>query len=347
MLKRLSWLAAASLGLAIVGCGNKDRGGEQTNNAPATSTTTGGAAPGEKMTIAVIPKGSTHEFWKHVHAGANEAGTELGVEIMFNGPEKEDDKESQIRMVENMVNKGVKGIVLAPLDDQALVHPVEEAIKAGIPVLIIDSGLKTDQTVSFVATDNEAGGHMAAQEMIKLLNGKGKVIVLRYQAGSASTDAREKGFIDEIKASAPGITIVSDTQFAGPTRETAEKASENLLASYRKADGSLDLDGIYTPNESSTFGMMKVLEGNKWAGKVKFIGFDAAPELIVGLQQDEINGLVVQNPGRMGHDGVKTLVEYIKGNKNVEKRIDTGATMVTKENITQPDVVKLLSSPKE
>lgn len=348
MLKRIGWLAALGLGFTVLGCGNKDNAGEnQANNAPATSTATTGGNAGEKMTIAVIPKGSTHEFWKHVHAGANEAGTELGVEIMFNGPEKEDDKESQIRMVENMVNKGVKGIVLAPLDDQALVHPVEEATKAGIPVLIIDSGLKTDKYVSFVATDNEAGGHMAGKRMIELLGGKGKIVVLRYQAGSASTDAREKGFIDEIKASAPGITIVSDNQFAGATRETAEKASENLLASYRKQDGSLDLDGIYTPNESSTFGMMKVLEANKWAGKVKFVGFDAAPELIEGLQKDEIMGLVVQNPERMGHDGVKTLVEFIKGNKNVEKRIDTGATMVTKDNLNQPDVQKLLAAPKE
>lgn len=345
MLKRIGWLSALSLSIALVGCGKEDTAGDgQSNNTPAVTT---GSTQSDKMTIAVIPKGSTHEFWKHVHAGANEAASELGVEVIFNGPEKEDDKESQIKMIETMVSKGVKGIVLAPLDDQALVKPVEEAIKQGIPVLIIDSGLKTDQYVSFVATDNEAGGHMAGKEMVKLLNGKGRIVVLRYMAGSASTDAREKGFIDEIKNTAPEITIVSENQFAGATRETAEKASENLLAAYRKADGSLDLDGIYTPNESSTFGMMKVLEGNKWAGKVKFVGFDAAPELITGLEQGEINGLVVQNPARMGHDGVKTLVEFIKGNKNVEKRIDTGASMVTKENLTQPDVQKLLAAPKE
>ena len=342
-------LVASAIGFAIAGCSSGGDNSTSTTggtNPSASATTTSGGGGGS-MDIAVIPKGSTHDYWKHVHAGADEAGKELGVNIIFSGPEKEDDKESQIKMVENMVNKGVKGIVLAPLDDQALARPIEEAVKQGIPVVVIDSGVKTDAYVSMVATDNYKGGQIDADEMIRLLNGKGTIVVLRYQAGSASTDAREKGFEDEVKSKAPGIKIADDTQYAGATRETAEKASENLLARFRKPDGSLGLDGIYTPNESSTFGMMKVLEQNKWAGKVKFVGFDAAPELIDGLNKGEIDALVVQNPEKMGHDGVKILVDYIKGNKNVPKNEDTGATLVTKANLAQPDVAKLVAAPSE
>lgn len=335
----------AALGLIMAGCGNKDTASTESTGSTGTTGSTTNSTGGD-MQIAVIPKGSTHDYWKHVHQGANEAAKELGVTINFQGPEKEDDKESQIRMVETMISKGVKGIVLAPLDDQALAEPVANAKKAGIPVVIIDSGLKSEDFISFVSTDNEKGGHMAGAEMIKQLGGKGRIAVLRYAAGSASTDAREKGFIDEIKT-APGIQIVSMDQYAGSTRETAAKASENLLAAYRKPDGTLNLDGIYCPNESSTAGMLKVLENNQWAGKVKFVGFDAAPDLIEALNKGEIMALVVQNPERMGHDSVKTLVDYIKGNKDVAKMIDTGATLVTKENVGSADIAKLIEPAKE
>ncbi len=338
-------LIIAGLGLLVLGgCG--DKGGD-TANSGATPGASAGVNKGESMDIAVIPKGSTHDYWKHVKMGANDAGKELGVNIIFNGPEKEDDKQSQIAMMETMISKGVKGIVLAPLDYDALAQPIEDAVKQGIPVVIIDSGVKTDKYLAMVSTDNENGGKIDADEMIRLLGGKGNVAILRYQAGSASTDAREKGFLDEIKAKAPGIKIVSENQYAGATRETAAKASENLLASYRKADGSLNLDGIYTPNESSTYGMMTVLQQNHWAGKVKFVGFDAAPELIDGLKKGDINALVVQDPLRMGHDGVKVLVEYLRTKKEGPKMEDTGATLVTKENMDKPEVSKLITPATE
>ncbi len=343
----------AALGLTMAGCGSSDNTAATTGTTGTTgaaaSTTTGGAG-GEKMQIAVIPKGTTHDFWKHIHQGANEAASELGnVEINFQGPALENDKTSQINMVDTMISKGVKGIVLAPLDDKALVASVEKAAKANIPVVVIDSDVNTDKYVSFVATDNEKGGHMAGAEMIRLLGGKGRVAVLRYNAGSASTDKREKGFLDELAANGKGITIVSKDQYAGPTRESAAKGAENMLAKFVKPDGSADLDGIYCPNESSTAGMLKVLEGKQgWAGKVKFVGFDAAPDLLDALNKGEINALVVQNPEKMGHDGVKTVVDYINGkNKSPDKRIDTGAYLITKENVTKPDMAKLVAPAKE
>ena len=186
--------------------------------------------------IAVIPKGTTHEFWKSVHAGAEKAGQELGVEIIWKGPLKEDDREEQIKVVETFINMRVKGIVLAPLDDTALVPVVTDAIRAGIPVIAIDSSLKTDQIASFVATDNYRGGKLAGEHLAKLLGGKGKVVMLRYAEGSASTAEREQGFLDAIAAHKE-IEVVSANQYGGATTESAFKASENLLRRTRGRAG--------------------------------------------------------------------------------------------------------------
>src|SRR4051812_49380921 len=188
----------------------------------------------KKLTIAVIPKGTTHEFWKSIHAGSNKAAQELtaqgtDVEVIWKGPLREDDREQQIQVVEGFTTQGVSGLVLAPLDDRALVRPVEDAKRANVPTVIIDSGLQTDAIVSFVATDNRKGGSLAADRMGELLNGKGKVLVLRYAEGSASTTERETGFIETIKQKFPGIEFVSTDQYAGATRDTAKRASENLL----------------------------------------------------------------------------------------------------------------------
>ncbi|HEY0868318.1 MAG TPA: substrate-binding domain-containing protein [Fimbriimonas sp.] len=308
-----------------------------------------GVAGDKKLQIAVIPKGATHEFWKSVHEGAQKAADETGVQIVWKGPIKEDDRESQVKTVEDFINQKVDGIVLAPLDDTALRGPVEEAKRNEIPTVIIDSGLKDADYVSFVATDNYKGGQMAGAEMIKLMADLGKpkarIVMLRYQEGSASTMEREKGFLDMVK-NEPKIEVVSSNQYGGATTETAQKAGENLLAPLKKPDGSLDIDGIYTPNESTTFGMLRVLQDNNWAGKVKFIGFDASPKLIEGLTNGHINGLILQNPRKMGELGVKTIVDYLKGNKDVEKRIDTGATLITKENMDSTENKALLAPPK-
>lgn len=294
----------------------------------------------DKLTIAVIPKGTTHEFWKSVHAGAKAAAQELGVEIIWKGPQREDDREQQISVVDNFISMKVNGIVLAPLDDSALRTPVESAANAGIPVVIFDSDLKSDKYVSFVATDNYKGGQLAGKRMAELLSGSGRVVVLRYQEGSASTMNREQGFLDAIK-NYPDIQVVSDNQYGGATTETAYRASENLLAPLKGPGGKLTIDGIFTPNESTTFGMLRALQDAKLAGSVKFIGFDSSEKLVQALEADEIHGLVLQNPYKMGYEGVRTLVRYIRG-ESVEKKIDTGATLVTKENMAQPEVQQLL-----
>jgi len=291
-------------------------------------------------TIAVIPKGTTHEFWKSIHAGANKAAKEMGVQIIWKGPLKEDDREAQISVVEDFVTRGVSGIVLAPLDEVALRTPVADATRANIPVVIMDSGLKSEDYVSFVATDNYAGGKLGGQRLAELLGGKGKVLMLRYMEGSASTTAREQGFLDAM-AAIPGITVVSSNQYGGATTETSYKASENLLSPYKRPDGTLAIDGIFTPNESTAFGMLRALQDGGIAGKVRFVGFDSSIKLMEALRKREIDGLVLQNPVRMGYLAVKTMAQHLKGEK-VEKRIDTGVAMVTADNMDQPENKELL-----
>src|ERR1044072_833471 len=263
----------------------------------------------KKFTIAVIPKGTTHEFWKSIHAGSIKAANELTaqgteVEVIWKGPLREDDREQQIQVVEGFAAQGVSGIVLAPLDNHALVRPVSDAKRAGVPTVIIDSGLESDEFVSFVATNNRKGGSLAAERMGQLLNGKGKVLVLRYAEGSASTTEREAGFIDTIKQKYPEIELVSTDQYAGATRDTAKRASENLLNRFGD-----EVQGIFTPNESSTAGMLLALQDINKAGKVTFLGFDASDAFIEAMKKNQLHGIVVQNPMNMGYLGVKTMVE--------------------------------------
>ena len=296
--------------------------------------------------IAVIPKGTTHIFWKSIHAGAVKAAEELkaagvNVEIIWKGPLKEDDRESQIRVVEDFVTRGVSGIVLAPLDDAALRMPVKDAVDNGIPVVIIDSGLKRADYTSFIATDNYLGGKKGGERLAEILGGKGKVIMLRYQEGSASTMNREQGFLDILKEQYPEIEVVSANQYGGATTESAYQASENLLAPLRTADGGLTIDGIFCPNESTAFAMLRALEDSDLAGKVKYVGFDSSDRLVQGLRKGQIHGLVLQDPINMGYLGVKTIVAHLQGQK-VDKLIDTGSAVATPENMDDPKMKNLL-----
>lgn len=315
-------------------------GGEAGSEVPAG----GQAASGDRLTIAVIPKGTTHEFWKSIHAGAVKAARELqsegtSVQVIWKGPLREDDREQQVQVVEGFTAQGLDGLVLAPLDDRALVRPVEEAKQAGVPTVIIDSDLQTEDFVSFVATDNTKGGQLAADRMGELLGGKGNVLVLRLQEGSASTTQRENGFLERIRSKYPGIQVVSSDQYAGSTRETAKRASENLLNRF-----GADIHGIFTPNESTTDGMLLALQDVGKAGQVKLVGFDASPSMVAALRSGQIHGLVVQNPMRMGYLGVKTMVAHLKG-QPVERRIDTGVVIVTPDRVDAPEVQELLHPP--
>ncbi|MBA3440615.1 MAG: substrate-binding domain-containing protein [Pyrinomonadaceae bacterium] len=331
MRKLTSFLLTFSIVLLSLAC-------NQSGTPSSTSNTA------KKFTIAVIPKGSTHEHWKSVHAGALKAAQEFAaagteVEVIWKGPIREDDREQQIQTVEGFISQGISGIVLAPLDSRALVRPVDEARRANIPTVIFDSGLESKEIISYVSTDNEQGGRLAADRMGELLSGKGKVLLLRYQEGSASTEERERGFIEQLKTKYPNVEMISSDQYAGATRDTAKRASENLLNRFGN-----ELQGIFTPNESSTAGMLLALQDIDRAGKLIFVGFDKSAPFIEAMRAGQMHGFVVQNPINMGYLGVKTMVEHLQG-KPVEKQVDTGVELVTPENVDQPQMQALLHPP--
>lgn len=292
--------------------------------------------------IAVIPKGTTHSFWKSINAGAMKAANDykaqgVNVEVIWKGPLREDDREQQIQVVEGFISQNVNGIVLAPLDNKALVRPVEEAKRAGVPTVVMDSSLASDQITSFVATDNKKGGAMAAARLGEILGGKGKVIMLRYAEGSASTLDREEGFLQEMKTKYPNIELISTDQYAGATRDTAKRASENILQRFGN-----DVNGIFTSNESASTGMLLALQDINKAGKISFVGFDSTPQFIEAMKNNQMQGIVVQNPFSIGELSLKAMVDSLLG-KQVEKRIDTDVMLITPENMNTSEAQKLLN----
>ena len=295
--------------------------------------------PGEKkISIAVVPMGTSHVYWKAVEAGARQACKELGIDMTWKGPLKENDRAQQIAIVEQFVSENKSGIVIAPLDDTALKRPIDAAMAKKIPVVVIDSALKGEpgtDFVSFVATDNHAGGKMAAEELLKLLNGKGKVILIRGQEGTASTTAREEGFLEEIKKH-PEIQILLDNRYAGNTAAEAQTTVMNLMDKIRQADG------MFCPNEGTTFGTLLALRQAHLAGKIKLVGFDTSPALIEGVKKGEIMAVVAQHPKKMAYDGVKILVAKIRG-EEVPQKEDSGAVLITAENLNTPEIQELLA----
>ncbi len=295
-----------------------------------------------QLNIAVIPKGTTHIYWKSVEAGAKKAADELGVKVTFIGPQREDDRSQQIDLVTNQALQN-DAIVLAPLDAVALRESAKSVAEKGKPVVIIDSGLADSASfiTSYVATDNREGGRIAARRVAEVLAGKGKVAVLRYMQGSASTEQREEGFLEEIKKS-PGIEVVSAEQFAGATASQAQDVAANLLTRLAAGDG-LAIDGLFCSNQTSTYGMLQALRGKNLGGKVKFVGFDCDASFLDALKKGEMYGTILQDPLNMGYLGVKAAVAKLKGEK-VETVIDTGATLVTAENLAEAKVAALIKT---
>ncbi len=305
------------------------------------SSDTPAAPAGKKIRLAYIAKGLQDVYWKSVEKGLRQAETEAkaagqNVEVTWDAPTTDGDRPGQITMMENYVNQHMDGIILCPLDDNALAAPAEKAHRVGIPLVIVDSTLNYKETVAFVGTDNHHGGEIAGAELARLLNDKGSVILMRYNPGSASCDDRERGFLDEMKKH-PGIQILSSDNYAGPTREKALEQATNLLSTYAGK-----VDGIFTPNESSTNGMLLALQQAGLAGKVKFVGFDGGAQNMEGLKAGQIHALVLQNPYQMGYIGVKVMLDHLAG-KTVPANIDTGATLLTKDNLDSAPVKELLS----
>lgn len=327
MLNRFVTGAAVIILFALLPACARQQGGTST---PAAKSDT-------KLQIAVIPKATTFTFWKAVQAGAADAAEEAGAEIIWQGPSNEGDRRAQIDVVQNFVSRQVDAIVLAPLDASALARPVEQAVGRGIPVVVIDSALDSDSHSSFVATDNTEGGRMAARRLAEVMGEKGNVILLRYQEGSASNDQREDGFLAELQEKHPEIKVLSSNQYAGTTKDSAMKVSQNLLNKFGD-----QVNGVFCPNEPVAFGMLRALETSKLAGKVKFVAFDAGDSLVQAMREGSIHGLVAQDPYGMGYQGVKTALAVLAG-EAVDKRIPTRVVSITPENLDSEEIQALIT----
>ena len=288
--------------------------------------------------VAVIPKGTSHEFWKAVHAGAVKAGRDHALEIIWKGPAVEDDRAEQIKVVEQFATRGVAGIIIAPLDDTALVRPLQEASDLGIDVAIIDSGIDWDGGITFAATDNRQGGVLAAREMGRRLEGRGTVVVLRYVEGSASTTNREEGFLETIRLEFPDVTVISDNLHGGATLEGCVKSAENLLDRFQ------EFDGAFAPCEPVTVAFMRTLDDADRKKNTVLVGFDASQSLVAGLRAGKVDALVVQDPFAMGEKAVAAIAMHRQG-RAVEPRIVCGCGGATTENMDTPKSVRLLDPP--
>lgn len=314
-------LAAFMVMVLLAGCGKAD------------STKTAGTQKDAKKKIAVIVKGTEHVYWQSVRVGAEAAAKEAGVEIYFTGaPGGEVDINGQVNLIENAITQKVAGIVLAASDAKALVPVSEKAIAAGIPVVVIDSGLETDKYASFLATDNVAASAAVGEALAKMLNGKGKVAVANFVAGSQTAIEREKGFRDAL-AKYPGIQILP-TQYYNSDKQKALSITQDLLTA------NPDLAAIYACNEPGTVGVGRALK-EKNNKTVIEVGFDSSDDVIPLLKENYLKATAVQMPYNMGYQGVKTIADIIAG-KAVEKKIDTGFTLVTSENMNSPESEKAL-----
>jgi ribose transport system substrate-binding protein len=294
-----------------------------------------GCNRGRKKVVAVIPKATSHIFWLSVQAGAMAAGEEFNLEILWNAPATETDFPRQIQIVDSMIARRVDGIVLAASDRKALVGVVDRATNTGIPVTIFDSGLDSNNYMSYVATDNVEGGRMAARHLGQLLSGKGKVGVIQHVPGSVSTTDRENGFDEVIRKEFPGIQIVQ-RQFGMADRAKSMAATENILTAHP------NLDAFFCSTEPSTTGCARALVSRGATGKVKLVGFDSTEAMIEDLKAGTIQALVVQDPFKIGYEAVKTIADKVEG-RQPPKRMDLPAVVVTLENLEKPEIKKLLS----
>jgi ribose transport system substrate-binding protein len=283
--------------------------------------------------VGVVPKGANHIFWQTVHAGAIKAAQEYGFEVEWNAPTLEIDSSRQIEIVESMVNRRLAGIAVAPVDRQALVGVVERAAQAGIPVVIFDSAIDTGKRISYVATNNLEGGRMAARRLGRVLGGKGKVGVIGFMPGSGATMEREQGFQEEMKKLYPNVELLG-VQFGMADRARAMAATENILTAHP------DLAGLFADNESSSSGAVQAIKSRN-SRQVKMVAFDASEQLVADLRGGFIDSIVVQNPFRMGYESARMIGLKLRG-ETPPAHIDSGASLVTRDNLDQADVQALL-----
>ena len=292
------------------------------------------------VTIPIIVKDTTSFYWQIVLAGARKAGKDLGVKVPELGAQAETDVNGQISILENAVAGNPAAIVLSPTEVKALGKPIDETA-AKVKIIGIDSGADSKAFTSFLTTDNVQGGRVAADGLaaaIGAANGgkiEGKVALITALPGAGSLEQRAQGFKEQLKAKYPGLQLVADKYADGQATTGLNIATDLITANP-------DLKGIFASNLIMAQGVGQAVAENNLGGKVALIGFDSDEKLIKFLNDGVISGLVVQDPYRMGYDGIKTALAASKGEK-VEANVDTGANLVTKANMKEPKIDALLN----
>lgn len=293
-----------------------------------------GCQRSKKRRIAVIPKSTSHLFWVSVEAGAKAAGQKFDVEILWNGPASETDFNRQIQIIDSMTAQRVDGIAVAVSERQALVGAVDRAVAAGIPVTVFDSGLDSENYMSYVGTDNVLAGRLGARQLAGAIGGKGKVAVILHAPGALGTMDRETGFRDTMRAEFPGIQIVAE-QFGMSDRAKARATAENILAAHA------DVAGLFTSTEPSCTGTILALKGRELAGKVKVITVDTSDNLVEEMRAGNLYAMVAQDPHGMAFQAVKTLVDKLNG-QTPPRKIDMQPRVILPADLDKPEVQQLL-----
>jgi ribose transport system substrate-binding protein len=288
---------------------------------------------GPTHVIAVLPKLTNTVYWQSVLAGAKEAGKDYGYEIIFDGPDRETNYARQVQIVDNVIARHVEGVVLAPVDRQNLVPSVDKLNELNIPCVIVDSGLDAVHFLSFASTDNYQGGVLAAQQMGHVLGGKGNVLVVRHIAGSHAAVKRVSGFMDTISNDFPGIKIV-DSQSGQDSAVIAKQVTEEML------QRNPDVQGLFACNVDMSVGALRALQEQNRT-EVKMVAFDPDKSLLDGLRSGQVAAIIVQDPYKMGYEGVKVVALHNKGQSS-PRLIDTGVAVVTSEKLTDPQIMRLL-----
>lgn len=331
-MKQTSSLTALLMVLLFLGAGcdqNTTSNQTQTPNPPTAAPRT------NSHVIAVIPKLTNTVFWQAVLAGAKEAGKDFGYQIIWEGPDRETNSARQIQIVDEAIVRQVAGVVIAPVDRMELIPSVDKLADLRIPCAIVDSGVETVNFLCFAATHNSEGGALAARRMGKILNGKGNVIVVRHLPGSHATVKRVSGFVETLAQEFPDIKIV-DSQSGQDTAEAAKKVTEEMLAR------NPDVQGLFACNVDVSVGALQALVAQNRT-QIKMVAFDPDKSLLDGMRAGQVDSIMLQNPYKMGYEGVKAVALNLKG-EFVPRMIDTGVEIVTDETLTEPKILRLLGN---
>ena len=340
MFRKLSRILAVLLVIAVLAACTAPppaaQPAAQSGAAEATAEQAAAPAAGDKGEIVFIPKSTSATFYLFLVKGAQDKAKELGYTIDYQGPATEADIAAQVDLVRNITAKKPAGILLAALDSQALIPPVEEAMAAGVPVAMADSGIDSDVPVASIITDQYKGGFMAGEEMARLLDKKGTVANLGIQAGSVSA-GRSTGFADAI-AQYPDMKVLE-------TQWTDADAAKSLNIATDIITANPDIAGFFSAAAPIASGIAQAAKAKGIDKTVKIITFDPSPEILPLFDDGTIQAIIAQDPYQMGYQGVAAIDAYKNGQKIENPKIELAPVLITPENVKSEEVQKLLQTP--